>query len=76
MDMVLDVTAGQFPEAIVANNTINLNVPGTLVAMVKLPNNTLTTVFTLGLVCVCIYIYCMPFQSSLYPCSLSALRQK
>ncbi|XP_065884847.1 bactericidal permeability-increasing protein-like isoform X2 [Dysidea avara] len=49
MDMVLDITAGQYPEAVVANNTISLNVPGTLVAMVKLPNNTLTTVFTLGL---------------------------
>jgi len=56
MDMVLDVTAGQYPEAVVANNTISLNVPGTLVAMVKLPNNTLTTVFTLGLVCVCVCV--------------------
>jgi len=75
MDMVLDVTAGQFPEAIVANNTINLNVPGTLVAMVKLPNNTLTTVFTLGLVCVCVYIVHV-ISELLYPCSLSSLRQK
>ena len=61
MDMVLDITAGQYPEAVVANNTISLNVPGTLVAMVKLPNNTLTTVFTLGLVCsvcVCCAVLC------------------
>ena len=49
--MELDVSAGEFPNSTVSDGVISLDVPGTLVAMVYLPNNTVVPVFTLGLVC-------------------------
>ena len=48
--MELDVSAGEFPNSTVSDGVISLDVPGTLVAMVYLPNNTVVPVFTLGLV--------------------------
>ena len=48
--MQLDLSAGEYPNSSVSDNAITLDVPGTLVAMVLLPNNSLIPVFTLGLV--------------------------
>ena len=49
--MELDVSAGKYPNSSVSTNVISIDVPGTLVAMVQLSNNSLVPVFTLGLVC-------------------------
>ena len=49
--MQLDISAAKYPNTSVSDNVITLNVPGTLVAMVQLPNNSFIPVFTLGLVC-------------------------
>ena len=42
---------GNSQTALSSDGVISLDVPGTLVAMVCLPNNTVVPVFTLGLVC-------------------------
>jgi len=50
--MELDLSADKYPTSTIdAKDTISLDVPGTMVAMVMLPNNTMIPVFTLGLVC-------------------------
>lgn len=49
--MKLDLSAGEYPNCSVSDGVISLDVPGMLVAMVYLPNDTVVPVFTLGLVC-------------------------
>ena len=49
--MQLDISAGKYPNSSVSDDVITLDVPGTLVAMVQLPNKSFVPVFTLGLVC-------------------------
>lgn len=47
--MQFEISAGKYPNTSVSDNTITLDVPGTLVAMVQLPNSSFIPVFTLGL---------------------------
>ena len=49
--MQLDISAGKYPNSSVSDNVFTLDVPGTVVAMVQLPNNSFIPVFILGLVC-------------------------
>ena len=49
--MELDVSASEYPNSSVSDDVISLDIPGTLVAMVCLPNNSVVLAFTLGLVC-------------------------
>jgi len=48
--MVLDVSADKYPTCTVSKDIISLDVPGNVVAMVVLSNNTVIPVFMLGLV--------------------------
>ena len=51
LPMELDVSASEYPNSSVSDDAISLDIPGTLVAMVCLPNNSVVPAFTLGLVC-------------------------